>query len=110
MKVLVTGGGSFLATALLPRLVEDHEVLAVHSPGSVPSSIGGVDWLELDLAAPLPQTLPASIDAVVHLAQSRRYREFPEGAVDMYEINTAATVRLLDYTLRAGGQRFTYAS
>jgi nucleoside-diphosphate-sugar epimerase len=110
MRVLVTGGGAFLASALLPRLADRHEVVATHTPDSTPPSIDGVRWLPLDLALPLADALPASIDAVLHLAQSRRYREFPEGAVDMYEINAAATVRLLDYTRRAGGRTFTYAS
>jgi UDP-glucose 4-epimerase len=110
MRILVTGGGSFLATALLPRLRCDNEVIATYAPGSEPPAIKRVRWLALDLAAPLPQDLPPNIDAVIHLAQSRRYREFPGGALDMYEINVAAAVRLLDYTLRAGGRTFTYAS
>ena len=33
------------------------------------------------------EELPERIDAVIHLAQSRRYREFPEGAVDVQEVN-----------------------
>jgi nucleoside-diphosphate-sugar epimerase len=70
----------------------------------------GVRWLEQDLSAPLREDLPDSISGVVHLAQSRRYREFPEGAVDVFEINSAATVRLLDYCRRAGGEHFVYAS
>jgi UDP-glucose 4-epimerase len=110
MRVLVTGGGGFLASALLPRLVASHEVLATHKPDSAPTAVEGVEWLPMDLSLPLTDALPPAIDAVVHLAQSRRYREFPEGAVDMYEINAAATVRLLDYTRRAGGRTFTYAS
>jgi nucleoside-diphosphate-sugar epimerase len=110
MRVLVTGGGGFLASALLPRLAGEHEVFATHTPDAERPSIAEVSWLAVDLSKPLPDDLPGEIDAVIHLAQSRRYREFPEGAIDMYEINAAATVRLLDYTRRCGGHTFTYAS
>jgi UDP-glucose 4-epimerase len=110
MRVLVTGGGGFLASSLLPRLATRHEVIAIHRPDVEPLPIEGLRWLSQDLTLPLTATLPANIDAVIHLAQSRRYREFPEGAVDMYEINAATTVRLLDYCRRAGGRTFTYAS
>ncbi len=110
MAVLVTGGNGFLGSAVLKQLSGEHEVVALHRPGAALEQIDGVRWLEQDLSAPLANGLPEQIDAVVHLAQSRRYREFPEGAVDVYEINAAATVRLLDYCRRAGGSTFTYAS
>lgn len=110
MAVLVTGGGGFLGSALLPRLASRGEVLALHRPGAETPLLEGVRWVAQDLAAPLSEELPERIDAVIHLAQSRRYREFPDGAVDVYEVNTGAAVRLLDYCRRAGGTSFTYAS
>jgi UDP-glucose 4-epimerase len=110
MAVLLTGGGGFLGSVLLPRLAARGEVVALHRPGAELPLLEGVRWVAQDLAAPLSAALPERIDAVIHLAQSRRYREFPEGAIDVYEVNTGVTVRLLDYCRRAGGASFTYAS
>ena len=108
--VLLTGSTGLVGSVLLPRLAARGEVLAMHPYERDPQPVEGVRWFAQDLAAPLSPGLPERIDAVIHLAQSRRHREFPEGAVDMYEVNATATVRLLDYCRRAGGSTFTYAS
>lgn len=108
--VVLTGSTGLVGSALLPRLAARGEVLAMCPPEQNPKPVEGVRWIEQDLTQPLSPELPDRIDAVIHLAQSRRYREFPEGAVNMHEVNTAATVRLLDYCRRAGGTTFTYAS
>jgi nucleoside-diphosphate-sugar epimerase len=50
------------------------------------------------------------VDAVVHLAQSPRYRDFPDGAADVYAVNAAATFELLEYARSAGAGRFLLAS
>jgi UDP-glucose 4-epimerase len=110
MAVLLSGGGGFLGAALLPRLTARGEVVALNRPEAEPPDVDGVRWVSQDLTAPLSSELPERIDAVIHLAQSRRYREFPDGAIDVYEVNAGATVRLLDYCRRAGGVSFTYAS
>lgn len=108
--VLVTGGTGLLGRAVLERLAGSAQLVALHRPGTDPPTIAGVEWIAQDLAAPLRSDLPAQLDAVLHLAQSRRHRDFPDGAVDTFEINAAATVRLLDLCRRAGGRRFVHAS
>lgn len=66
---------------------------------------------QADLSKPASLTgLPDNIDAIIHLAQSRRYRNFPEGADDMFAINTAATHRLAHHALTCGAKSFVYAS
>ncbi len=110
MTLLLTGATGFLGQALLPALAERDEVVALHRPGHRATAHDRVRWLAQDLAEPLTDELPESIDAVLHLAQSRRYREFPDGALDIMEINTMATTRLLDYCRRAGGRTFVLAS
>lgn len=54
--------------------------------------------------------LPSRADAVVHLAQSNRFREFPEQAMDIFGVNVASTAKLLDYARKAGAGQFIYAS
>jgi UDP-glucose 4-epimerase len=112
MRVLLTGASGFLGSVVLRQLVASGaEVVALHRPDTaVPEPIEGVRWVAQDLAAPLTTDLPGQIDAVLHLAQSRRYREFPDGAVDVQEVNATATVRLLDYCRKTKGDSFTYAS
>jgi nucleoside-diphosphate-sugar epimerase len=46
----------------------------------------------------------------VHLAQARRHREFPDQAADVFSVNVASTLALLDLARRAGAVRFIYAS
>jgi nucleoside-diphosphate-sugar epimerase len=65
----------------------------------------------LDLSRPLDTSvLPDRVDAVVHLAQSRHYREFPERADDVVAVNVHATAALADYARRAGASHFVFAS
>ncbi len=64
-----------------------------------------------DLTQPLDTgKLPGKVDAVAHLAQSTRYRDLPEGAEDVFEVNVHSTFRLLEYARRCGAERFVLAS
>lgn len=112
MKVLVTGGAGFTGEAVLRALAKRGDsVFALYRPdGTKPRELAGVTPIAQDLIAPLGTALPEEIDAVVHLAQSRRYREFPEGAEDVFEVNANATVRLLAWARAAGATNFVYAS
>lgn len=111
MNVLLTGATGFLGRRLLNHLAEQHEVvvLARRKPPSALRDFA--DWVVMDLAEPVdPARLPARVDAVVHLAQSERFREFPEGALDVFAINVAGTFGLLEYARMARASRFIHAS
>ena len=108
-EVLVTGGTGLLGSRVLARLTEHHDVVAVAR--CPPQASRGVRWVTHDLSRPtLPPDLPHHVDAVVHLAQSREFREFPSRAGDIYAINVASTALLLAWALEAGARRFILAS
>lgn len=108
MRVLVTGAAGFIGSHLVPELVREHEVIAVTRPGASPPD---VETVELDIGGSVDlRRLPRQVDAIVHLAQSARYREFPAGAEDVFQVNVRGTFDLLEYARLAGAQQFVFTS
>lgn len=111
MKLLVSGAAGVLGKALLERLAPEHEVIALTRRQPPEDEASRVRWVQQDLTEPLDRgALPGSVDAIAHLAQSQRYRDFPEGAEDVFEVNIHSTFRLLEYARRCGADRFVLAS
>lgn len=107
MKILVTGAGGLIGSALVARLSGRHDIYALSRTARSGPPVHGI---VADLAAPeLLPDLP-SVDAVVHLAQSPHYAEFPNRARDIFDVNLASTVRLLDWSRGAGVRHFILAS
>ena len=110
--VLVIGGAGFIGRHLLRRLAsEGVSVTATYRLGTSPPPIEGVSWVGADLAAGGSETgWPAHPETVVHLAQSRAWRKFPEGAADVFRVNVAGVFRAAEYARCAGARRFIYLS
>ena len=109
--ILVTGATGLVGSHLLPLFDSDQEihVLSRSAPDSAPAA--NVVHHQLDLAGDFDaDALPARIDGVVYLAQSNHFRDFPERAFDIFEVNVASPLRLLDYARRAGAKCFVSAS
>lgn len=108
--LIVTGSSGLIGAHLVRALSAQHRVVSVsrHAATDLPAS---VEHISLDLATDWSaDILPARCDAVIHLAQSENFRNFPEQAEEVFQVNTASTLRLLDYARRAGAQRFVLAS
>ncbi len=112
MRILVTGASGFVGRELARQAEGDHELFGLRSPASgAEVGAGAVEWITADLGSEsFTEKLPQGVDAIIHLAQSRRSREFPEGASDMMAVNVAATARLLEFARRSGVSRFVFAS
>lgn len=110
MKILITGADGLLGRRLVEQLAHIHEIHAmVHSPPSTP--FDGVTYHIIDLAETDSfNFLPSKIDAIIHLAQSSRFREFPEQAMNVFHVNIASTARLLEYARQSGVRNFILAS
>jgi nucleoside-diphosphate-sugar epimerase len=110
--VLVTGAAGFIGRHLLSSLPAEWEAVGVVR-GEPPSASEreGISWLVADVTHPgFERRLPADVDAVVHLAQSRFDRAFPEGALDVVDVNVGATARLLEYARACAAGQFVLAS
>ncbi|MEF8729084.1 MAG: NAD(P)-dependent oxidoreductase [Accumulibacter sp.] len=109
-KVLITGSSGHLGARALNMLRTRCEVHALVRAKPA-AEYADVSYHEIDLSrAWSPGSLPGRMDAVIHLAQSRNYRDFPSQAVETYHVNTASTALLLDYARQAGVTRFVLAS
>jgi UDP-glucose 4-epimerase len=53
---------------------------------------------------------PETVDAVIHLAQSRSYRRFPVDTGEMFAVNVAMTMFLLTWAAQARVRHFCLAS
>jgi nucleoside-diphosphate-sugar epimerase len=109
--VLVTGAAGFVGNALLQRIAGRENQRAVGIVRSaMESATVSIEYVEADVAeSGWTQLLPAA-DVVVHLAQSRHYRNFPEGSADMFRVNVQSTAELLEWARLSGVQKFIFAS
>ena len=109
MRILLTGCTGFIGSALGPRLLAaGHEIFCVCRPESAITVGMRVTW---DGTNPIETSnFPDSADAVIHLAQSRNYRRFPADSGEMFTVNVAMTMRLLEWAARSGVKQFCLVS
>ena len=113
MNVLITGASGYTGERLCYALAESHHVVAVVRDCEKNSfKHPKITALEVDLSikTDFENFLPDNINVVIHLAQSREYRNFPEGAEDMFSINSTSTFHLLEWGRKIGLKHFVFTS
>ena len=109
-KILVTGANGLLGRHAIRSLCEEYEIYAaVHVMPLEP--VEKVKYLLLDFSSEWStDKLPKDLEAIIHLAQSSRFREFPDQSPDIFNVNIRSTAKLLDFAWRCNVKKFIYAS
>ncbi|MBU0695743.1 MAG: NAD(P)-dependent oxidoreductase, partial [Bacteroidetes bacterium] len=109
-RILITGANGLLGRYALAHFKDDYEVHAIVR-NKPEETIKGVVYHTHDLKDNWStESLPKKIDVIYHLAQSELFREFPNHALDVFNVNVTSTVKLLDYAKNAGAQKFIFTS
>ena len=106
--IVITGATGLIGRGLHTSMAAQNEV---HCIARAPQKSKEAAWHRHDLTKPGElKGLPARADAVIYLAQSEFFREFPEKSREIFQVNTASLLKLLDYARKAGCRKFVYAS
>jgi len=107
-NILITGITGLLGSHLSEELFKfGHHVYGVTRSISKAS----YETVNIDLSTDWKiSELPANIDVIYHLAQSDKFRDFPSGAPDVFQVNVNSTAKLLNYCRQSGVKKFIYAS
>jgi len=111
-RILITGATGFIGQGLVEALKREEKTeLWCAAENCRTSQEGMVHTVCLDFAEPFDDSLlPAGIDHIFHLAQFPDHRLFPEKSVQLFSVNTASTLRLLEYGRQRGAQSFIFTS
>src|SRR5947209_10507527 len=110
-EVLIVGAAGFIGRHLASSMEKQHAVTGLGRGGRPAEFPAGASWIEHDLnEAGLPDKMPKKIDVVVHLAQSRKFRDFPNEASDVLAVNVRSTFELALWAQKAGARKFIFTS
>lgn len=104
-KILITGTTGSVGQSLV-KLLSDYQVINLGR-----SEMEGVDNIICDFEKDLDELqLPKDIFGIIHLAQSPKFRDFPDSALDIFLVNVLSTLWLADFAAKNGVKKFIYAS
>ncbi|MBS1635480.1 MAG: NAD(P)-dependent oxidoreductase [Bacteroidetes bacterium] len=112
MNILITGVNGLLGYEVAKLLCNnpDHTIYGLARTSQLVQA-ENYKHIRTDLQqAEFITLLPQKLDAVFHFAQSEKFRNFPQSALEVFDTNTVSTLKLLEYARQAGAGKFIYAS
>ncbi len=107
-KIIVTGCTGLIGNELM-RQLDQHGGFEATGLGRKTNAKNSI--LKVDLAEDWDfNSLPEKADVIIHLAQSEKFRDFPESSEEVFRVNTLSTLKLLEYARKSGAKKFIYAS
>lgn len=111
--VAISGASGFLGRYVCKAMADGgHRIIGVGRAREPADDMKRIlsEWIPWDMTSAGAPVLPTGINAIVHLAQSSLYRQFPVGARDMFDVNLRSTFELLEFARERGVSQFVYAS
>jgi nucleoside-diphosphate-sugar epimerase len=110
VNILLTGATGFIGNHLRTEFADKHHLFALTRHDDFTDN-ENLTWIKADLRQPATRlVVPGRVDAVVCLAQSKAYREFPAQAWDLFNVNISSVLTLLEYARQNEVKMFIFAS
>lgn len=110
MNILITGASGFVGYRLCTHLSQ-YDNYTVYAAQRKQNDNSKYRYIFKDFSQPnWTSSLPHDIDAIIHLAQSKNYRSFPDKAEDIFTINVKATFELLEWARVNNVRKFIFSS
>lgn len=112
MNILIIGANGLLGRNLVRELSTEHTIYAIIRDKKIINFKlnNNIIIIESDLLELKFHTLPKNIDVIYYVAQSNRFREFPEGSLDILLINVIIPNKLANWAVNNGVKSFIYTS
>lgn len=110
-KILITGASGLIGSSVVDLLKNNYELFLI-SRKNENKFLGNANtnFIQVDLTDDFECLLPKKIDAIIHLAQSDNFRDFPNSAIEIFNVNTISTLKLIEYARKSQAKAFIYAS
>ena len=112
MNIFIFGANGLLGQEIVKNLSKKNKVYAIVR-NSFPIDFKNnknIEILKIDLSKSNKFKLPKEIEVIYYLAQSNKYKDFPGGADDMFNLNISSPFKLINWAINNKVKGFVFAS